>query len=89
MRTCPLGEEEKNRLIETDGFPDWDWEPDSPDNGSPFEYKASDWGMFNGRVVALDYAAPLEPGCARRQKPLKLYSVIEGQRCSLGMASQL
>jgi hypothetical protein len=56
---CPLGEEEKNRLIETDGFPDWDWEPDSPDNGSPFEYKASDWGMLNGRVVALGYAAPV------------------------------
>jgi hypothetical protein len=55
----PLREEEKNQFLDTDGFPDWDWEPNSPDNGSPFEYKASDWGRLDGRLVALDYAAPV------------------------------
>ena len=46
----------KNHLIETDGFPDWDYVP--PDEASPFEYKASDWGWLGGRLVALDYSAP-------------------------------
>jgi hypothetical protein len=55
----PLREEEKNHLIDTNEFPDWDWEHGSPDNESPFEFKASDWGVLDGRVVALDYAAPV------------------------------
>lgn len=52
----PLTECEKKLLIETDGFPDWDYKP--PDESAPFEYKASDWGRLNGRLVALDYSAP-------------------------------
>jgi len=55
-RALPLTEDEKNFLIDTDGFPDWDYVP--PDETSPFEYKASDWGRLNGRLVALDYSAP-------------------------------
>lgn len=52
----PLTENEKKLLIDTDGFPDWDYVP--PDESAPFEYKASDWGRLNDRLVALDYSAP-------------------------------
>jgi hypothetical protein len=56
---CPISEEETNNLKKTNGFPEWDWEPDSPDNNGPFEHKASDWGRLDGRLVSLDYAAPV------------------------------
>jgi len=55
-RATQLTEEEKDHLIVTDGFPDWDYVP--PDETAPFEYKASDWGRLEGRLVALDYSAP-------------------------------
>jgi hypothetical protein len=55
-RAKPLSEEEKDHLIDVDGFPDWDYVP--PDETAPFEYKASDWGRLEGRLVALDYSAP-------------------------------
>jgi hypothetical protein len=56
-RAQPLSEDEASRLRATDGFPDWDYVP--PDEGEPFEYKASDWGRLpDGRLVALDYSAP-------------------------------
>lgn len=54
----PLSEEEKDHLLRTAGFPDWNWERDT-DNRSPFEFKASDWGRLDGRLVSLDYAAPV------------------------------
>jgi hypothetical protein len=28
------------------------------EDGEPFEYKASDWGWFDGRLVALDFSTP-------------------------------
>ena len=52
----PLSEAEKITLMVTNGFPDWDYMP--PDETAPFEYKASDWGWLDGRLVALDYSAP-------------------------------
>jgi hypothetical protein len=52
----PLTDAEAIMLRATDGFPDWDYVP--PDESAPFEYKASDWGWFKGRLVALDYSAP-------------------------------
>jgi hypothetical protein len=55
-RAKPLSEEEKEHLIDVNGFPDWDYVP--PDETAPFEYKASDWGWLEGRLVALDYSAP-------------------------------
>lgn len=56
----PLSNDEQKHLMETDKFPDWDWEPDLPHNVLPFEYKASDWGRLDdGRLVALDYALPV------------------------------
>jgi hypothetical protein len=52
VRTArPLSEEERDHFWDTDGFPDWDWEPGSPDNSHPFEWKASDWGeLDDGRA---------------------------------------
>ena len=35
-RAKPLTEEEKDHLIDTDGFPDWDYVP--PAETAPFEY---------------------------------------------------
>lgn len=55
----PLSEEEAEARREADTFPDWDYWPGDP--SEPFEYKASDWGMLNGRLVALDYSAPAIP----------------------------
>ena len=52
----PLTEAERNALWANDGFPDWDYVP--PDEGQPFEWKPSDWGWLDGRLVALDYSAP-------------------------------
>jgi hypothetical protein len=52
----PLTETEKDKLIDSDGFPDWDYMPG--EDGEPFEYKASDWGWIEGRLVALDYSTP-------------------------------
>jgi hypothetical protein len=34
----------------------WDYRPG--EDSCPFEPKASDWGMFKGRMVALDYSTP-------------------------------
>jgi hypothetical protein len=57
QRAQPLSELEALRLRSMRGFPDWDYVP--PDEGEPFEYKASDWGRLpDGRLVALDYSAP-------------------------------
>jgi hypothetical protein len=56
-RAKPLSEDECQHLKSTDGFPDWDYVP--PDEGHPFEHKASDWGRLpDGRLVALDYSTP-------------------------------
>ena len=52
----PLTGIEKEKLIDADGFPDWDYMPG--EDGQPFEFKASDWGRVNGRLVALDYSTP-------------------------------
>lgn len=52
----PLTETEKDNLIDTDGFPDWDYMPG--EDSDPFECKASDWGWFDGRLVAVDYSTP-------------------------------
>jgi hypothetical protein len=41
----------------TKGFPDWDYKPG--DDEHPFEWKRSDWGWLNGRLVALDYSTPV------------------------------
>ena len=33
------------------------WEGEPMDRGSPFEGKLEDWGVLNGEIVAVDYAA--------------------------------
>jgi hypothetical protein len=56
-RATPLSEDEASHLLDTDGFPDWDYMPPN-DEGHPFEWKASDWGKLpDGRLVALDYSS--------------------------------
>jgi hypothetical protein len=52
----PLSAADHADLLETHGFPDWDYIPG--EDGQPFEFKASDWGRLNGRLVALDYSTP-------------------------------
>jgi hypothetical protein len=54
-RAVPLDEHEKDDFIREDSFPDWDYRGPE-DISEPFEYKASDWGWIEGRLVALDYA---------------------------------
>lgn len=34
---------------------EWDYEGPG-DDGHPFEWKVSDWGVLRGKVVAVDYA---------------------------------
>jgi hypothetical protein len=53
-----LTEMERDHLMDTDGFPDWDYMPPN-DETSSVEYKPSDWGWLDGRLVALDYSAPV------------------------------
>jgi hypothetical protein len=54
-RAIPLTRNQQQELLDTDGFPDWDYLPPGP--SEPFEYKESDWGYLDdGRLVALDYA---------------------------------
>ena len=48
---------ERDHLIDTDGFPDWDYLPWEGE-AEPFEYKASDWGWLDGHLLSLDYSAP-------------------------------
>jgi hypothetical protein len=70
-RAQPLSEDEAEHLRKARGFPDWDYVP--PDEGEPFEYKASDWGWLpDGRLVALDYSAPalVSPDELREEKAL-------------------
>jgi hypothetical protein len=55
-RATPLTEVEKDNFIDSDGFPDWDYMPG--EDGHPFEFKASDWGWLDGRLIALDYSTP-------------------------------
>jgi hypothetical protein len=53
----PLTASDHENLLDSDGFPDWDYMPG--EDGDPFEPKASDWGRINGRLVALDYSTPV------------------------------
>jgi hypothetical protein len=52
----PLTKFERDQLWECDQFPDW-YEPGTFDT-SPCEWKSSDWGHLEGRLVALDYSTP-------------------------------
>jgi hypothetical protein len=54
-----LTDAEYSYLMENDAFPDWDYIPSRDRDGHPFEFKQSDWGSLNGRVVAVDYSAPV------------------------------
>jgi hypothetical protein len=58
QRAVQLTRTQQLALLERDGFPDWDYMPGAP--SSPFEYKESDRGYVDGRLVALDYAVPVD-----------------------------
>jgi hypothetical protein len=55
QRAVALTRQEQQELLFNHGFPDWDYMPGGP--RSPFEFKETDWGRLDGRLVALDYAA--------------------------------
>jgi hypothetical protein len=55
----PLTQEEFDAHDLGDTLPDWDYLPGDPTE--PFEDKGSDWGMLDGRLVALDYSWPAIP----------------------------
>ena len=57
--STPLTKEERDDLWRTGGFPDWDYDPQQGEP-EPFEYKPSDWGWLNGKIVALDYSATVD-----------------------------
>lgn len=67
----PLTQGECDHLMRIHGFPDWDYMRGG--EASPFKYKASDWGLLGGRLVALDYSAPVltneNSDAARPDKP--------------------
>ncbi|WP_043749836.1 hypothetical protein [Methylobacterium nodulans] len=46
---------EHDHLLADDLFPEWKYIPDM--DGAPFEYEQSDWGYYQGRLVAVDCAA--------------------------------
>ena len=51
----------KGALDERKGVAWLEWDYAGPsDDGLPFEWKPSDWGYLDGRVVAVDYAATAE-----------------------------
>ncbi len=84
-RAEPLDEQEKNYLININGFPDWDYVP--PDETAPFEFKASDWGRLEGRLVALGYSAPALSamnGSQGSKLAVSLAAVLAAGRATLG-----
>lgn len=54
----PLTELECKHLRETDGFPDWDYQPG--EDPCPFEYKSDDWGWLSGKLLAIDYSVDID-----------------------------
>ncbi|MCJ2112934.1 hypothetical protein MKK64_17270 [Methylobacterium sp. E-025] len=56
LAASALSQEEAARRRRDFEFPDWDYIPGG--ESEPFEYKASEWGKVNGRLVAVDYSAP-------------------------------
>ena len=51
----PMTDAEFAAVVEQDAFPAWDYTPGT--KGAPFEWKQSDWGYFQGRLVAVDYSS--------------------------------
>jgi hypothetical protein len=64
-RATPLTDAEARDLEAGDQLPDWGYDPhDRTKSGfeeNPFELlaKGSDWGRIDGRLVSLDYSAPV------------------------------
>jgi hypothetical protein len=58
QRAKPLSDQEHDRLMDDDAYPDWDYVP--PDEGHPFEHKASDWGRLQTGAL-LHWIIPRPP----------------------------
>ncbi|WP_439400407.1 hypothetical protein ACRQ5Q_43545 (plasmid) [Bradyrhizobium sp. PMVTL-01] len=58
-RAIPLTREDQLDGLDTGDFPDWDCVPGGP--REPVEYKETDWGYLDGRLVSLDYAGWSRP----------------------------
>jgi len=53
----PITQEQLANLM-CDNWADTQWQyMGVGDDGQPFEWKVDDWGVLNGKVVAVDYAA--------------------------------
>jgi hypothetical protein len=82
----PLTEAEKDDLIDTDGFPDWDYMPG--EDGQPFEYKASDWGGWMGVASrsTLPHRHSTLPRNTQRscRRPMPLSTLLVGMIPKLG-----
>jgi hypothetical protein len=57
-RAEPIPENEFYEIRDTGRLPDWDYRGPG-DVESPFEWKPSDWGWLDGRIVAVDYSTPM------------------------------
>jgi hypothetical protein len=49
--------EELRSPLETGAARRWDYAPNVGDDEYPFEWKKDDWGIVDGNIVAVDYAA--------------------------------
>lgn len=51
-----ITEDEFSRLVNDELLPEWDYDP-ADGLTNPTEPGAKDWGRYQGRIVAIDYAA--------------------------------
>ena len=58
----PVSQDQVDERI-ANAWSEWDYLGDQ-DDGCPFEWKRSDWGVLDGKLVAVDYAATVAVDCA-------------------------
>ena len=55
-RAATPATEDQVKELKANAWSEWDYLGD-PDDECPFEWKRSDWGVLDDRLVAVDYAA--------------------------------
>jgi hypothetical protein len=87
----PLTEIEKDKLTDANGFPDWDYMPG--EDSEPFEYKASDWGWFDGfssrSTIPHRHLTPPRNTQHWRRRPTPFSPLIVGMIPKLGRTNEL
>jgi hypothetical protein len=78
-RAIPLMREDQLHRLATYDFPDWDYMPGGPQE--PFEYKESDWGYLDGRLVIFKILVLVH--CQIIAQAIMLVGIVEA-----GMASR-